>query len=135
MSELLIIDDDRLVRLTLEQMAIASGHHVWVAASGKDGIDICSDNPIDVVITDVLMPGMDGIQVLLAIKKLRPAVKVIVISGGGRTGTKDFLILARQLGADGVLYKPFDEDQLAAILAKVTAPTAPSARPTTTKDD
>lgn len=119
MASILIIDDDRLVRLTLEQMVLDAGHVVWTANSGRHGIDICSSNPIDLVITDVLMPGTDGIEVLVTLKRLRPKLKFIVISGGGRTGTTDFLVLAKELGADGILHKPFDDMDLKDLLTKI----------------
>jgi DNA-binding response OmpR family regulator len=65
-----------------------------------------------VVLTDIIMPEQDGIGVIMEMRRERPGVKIIAMSGSGRCGKSDFLTVAKKLGADSVIHKPFDIDEL-----------------------
>jgi DNA-binding NtrC family response regulator len=108
MARILVIDDQepirRIVRRALEQQ----GHEVFDASDGEIGMDILETQSFEVVITDIFMPGQDGIVTLRQIRKRFPAVKVIVISGGDSSGMLDLRKDAELLGAVSSLQKPFN---------------------------
>ena len=105
--QVLIIDDD----LELLRQMIAAfrsrGFEPFAAADGQAGLGQFVKAPTDLVVTDIIMPNREGIETIVALKKASPSVKVIAISGGYRVGPADFLHLARHVGADAVLAKPF----------------------------
>lgn len=74
-----------------------------------------------VVITDIIMPRKEGLEVIMELRRRHPAIRLIAISGGGRTKSADFLQLAKKLGADAVLPKPLDIDQLEKTVRSVLA--------------
>jgi DNA-binding NtrC family response regulator len=71
-----------------------------------------------VVLTDIIMPEQDGIGVIMALRRERPGVKIIAMSGGGRIGKSDLLMIAKQLGANSVIQKPFDASELLATILR-----------------
>jgi two-component system, chemotaxis family, chemotaxis protein CheY len=108
----LIIDDD--IEL-LRQMVMAfrsRAFEVVAAPDGQAGLAQFAKSPTGLVVTDIIMPNREGIETIVALKKMRPSVKVIAISGGYRAGPKDFLHLAGHVGADAVLPKPFKRSEL-----------------------
>ena len=125
MGRILVIDDQepirRIVRRALEQ----DGHEVFDASDGEIGMDILETQSFDVVITDIFMPGQDGIVTLRQIRKRFPAVKVIVISGGDSSGLLDLRKDAELLGAVSSLQKPFNaRDVMDKVRAALEAGTA-----------
>jgi len=115
----LLIDDD--VDL-LRQMATAlagSGYRVHVATDGASGLEQFKSVSPDLVVTDIIMPTREGIETIMGIKRERPDARVLAISGGYRVGPDDFLTLARHIGADDVLPKPFRLAQLVAAAARL----------------
>lgn len=106
MARILLIDDEDLVRSTLRYALERAGHGVSEAGNGREGMSALEGGDIDLVITDILMPEMEGIETIRAAKKARPDLKVIAMSGAA-VGAVDFLHLAARLGADEVLRKPF----------------------------
>ena len=116
MPRILVIDDDPDVRGSLNKILTRAGYDVVEAADGAAGIALQHTNPADVIITDIFMPGLDGLQTIRQLKKEGSGVKVIAVSGGDRTGTVDLKEHARLLGAFKVLAKPFEmRDVLAAV--------------------
>ena len=83
------------------------------ARGGKLGIEQLKTATFDLVITDIIMPEMEGIETLINVKRQRPETQVIAMSGGGRTGNVDFLQTAQKLGAAAILHKPFTMASLA----------------------
>ena len=112
MAKILVIDDDSAVRDTLVQVLEDGGYEVASAEDGKRGIASFRRDPPDLVITDIIMPEMEGIQTITELRRIRPNAKIIALSGGGRIGNTDFLSVARYLGAMDVIAKPFDLDDL-----------------------
>jgi len=112
MARIIVIDDQepirRIVRRALEQ----EGHEVLDASEGELGMQLLARHTADVVITDIFMPGQDGILTLRQIRKQFPAVQVIVISGGDSTGLLDLRRDAELLGAVKSLQKPFTAAEL-----------------------
>jgi len=108
---LLIIDDERDIRDSLSNFVQKLGHTVFCAENGNDGLQKFQDEDVDLVITDIRMPGMDGIELLRRIKKIqRSPVIVIVITGHG---DMDNAIKALKYGAYDYLQKPIDVRELA----------------------
>lgn len=121
MARVLIVDDDGPLRETLTDVLSRAGHEVFAASGGHSALALLGQQIVDVVITDVYMPEMDGIELLLALRQTRPALPVLVISGGGNRGTVQVLDSLEILGATGVLRKPFDFEHLLALVDELSA--------------
>jgi DNA-binding response OmpR family regulator len=113
MRSVLLIDDDRELLRQMTAAFVIARYDVQAASDGQMGLARFMARPTDLVVTDIIMPNREGIETIVALKKARPSVKVVAISGGYRVGPADFLHLAGHVGADGVLAKPF---RLAALL-------------------
>ena len=118
MADVVLVDDDELVRATVKQFLERDGHQVRVALNGNQALHLIDDREPDLVITDIIMPEREGIETLLELKKTRPELKIVVMSGGGRIGRVDHLKVAASLGADATLVKPFTAAQLRTVLAQ-----------------
>ncbi|MBS0334173.1 MAG: response regulator [Proteobacteria bacterium] len=104
---ILLIDDDVVL---LRQMATAlgfAGFSVRCAVNGREGLRAFQAEPADLVVTDIIMPEREGIETIIALRAHAPRVKIIAMSGGFRIGPEDFLNMARHVGADAVIAKPF----------------------------
>ena len=112
MARILVIDDDAMVRDAIRDILEAHGYKVEEAENGRDGLVKMRTDRFDLVITDIIMPEMEGVEAILAIREEFPSVKVIAISGGGRTANYDFLGVAGKLGANKTLQKPFRREEL-----------------------
>lgn len=112
MARIVLIDDDHAMRGMLMQMLTRLGHQVFSAADGKSGLKAVSEHQPELLITDIFMPEMDGVETILALRRTAPQIKIIAISGGGRTTHGDYLPIARKLGARVTLAKPFDREEI-----------------------
>lgn len=121
MARILVIDDEDLVRLTVRQTLELAGHTVVEASNGRDGIDMFKAHKPDLVVTDLIMPEMEGIETIAQLRRAQADLRIIAMSGGGRTGNMNFLDMAERLGASRILGKPFDVDEFAAIVDEVLA--------------
>lgn len=119
MARILVIDDEELVRFTVRHALESAGHEVIEATDGAEGMSQVEAKSIDLVVTDVLMPNKEGIETIRELRLLADPPRIIAISGGGRTGNVDFLELARKLGADDVLAKPFTARELTETVSRV----------------
>ena len=106
MARILVVDDDPQVRELLKDALMREGHEVVEAPNGDLGIVSYRAEGADVVITDLLMPVKEGMEMIRELQKEDPNVKIIVISGGGVKGA-DYLPLAKDLGAVTTFQKPF----------------------------
>ena len=107
MARILVIDDEEPIRRLLDQALTAEGHEVLAASDGKEALRLQQATPVDLVITDILMPKQDGLEVIMALKREVPGIKVIAMSGGGRFIQAGALQMAEPLGAFATLRKPF----------------------------
>ncbi len=114
MARILVIDDDELVRAALVLLLERAGHEVLEARDGMNAFRILEVDIPDLVITDIIMPEMEGFQVIREIRKVSPGLKIIVISGAASIGGQDILTLAKKLGADRTFAKPFDRHEFMA---------------------
>jgi len=122
MARILLIDDDRLVRQSIRLALSESGHHVEEAENGADGLERITVARPDLVITDLIMPEREGIETILAVRRIAPDLPIIAISGGGRIGPGDLLAAAKRLGATTTLRKPFDDVELIQQIERVLQP-------------
>ena len=114
---ILIIDDEPLMRLSMLDGLKAEGYHVQEASNGEEGIKKITTGPYDLVITDLRMPGSDGLEVVRVCKETSPETEVIVITAHGSVDTA---VQAMKLGAHDYVTKPFSMDELLLIVDRVT---------------
>jgi CheY-like chemotaxis protein len=107
MAEILIIDDEPGVLRTLRRILEGAGHSVRDAPDGEVALKHYQEKVADLVITDIFMPGMDGIEFLVHMRNSFPDARVLVMSGGGLLSRDQALSDASLLGADNILRKPF----------------------------
>lgn len=116
MPSVLIIDDDAAIRSMMSQILSSAGYQVSPAADGKAGINLYRENPTDLIITDLVMPEKDGIELIMELRREFPQAKIMAMSGGSQYGNMDYLKTAKILGAIRVLDKPFEIDTLLQIV-------------------
>ena len=127
-KSVLVIDDDPRICALIAMGFERRGYTVFEASNGRAGLQIFHDEHPDLVITDILMPEMEGIATIMEMKKSgRHTPKIIAISGGGRLVGREFLKWARHLGADEVMAKPFRVSALITLAQALTS--APAAEP------
>ncbi len=112
----LLVEDDDDNRELMAEVLASSGCEVVSAATGQDGLRTLSESSVDVVVTDVGMPGMGGLEMARAAKAIAPTVPVVVVTGWAE---REDIAHARGHEVDAVLVKPVDPDALAAAVAEV----------------
>ena len=119
MARVLVIDDDEEIRTLVAAMLERAGHKPELASDGKEGLRKFGERKPLLVLTDINMPGLDGHDVISALRVLHADVPIIAISGGRTDFDKDELLLqASRLGASEVIMKPFEFEQLAGAVAR-----------------
>jgi CheY-like chemotaxis protein len=110
---ILIIDDDDDVRQLIIKMISSEGHSLLEAANGKIGMDIVrGGQEIDLVITDLIMPEKEGLETIRELRQDFAHIKILAISGGGKIEALNYLPVAKGMGADLTLSKPFVRQDL-----------------------
>jgi DNA-binding NtrC family response regulator len=122
-TEILLIDDMAGVRRAVTAMLKRAGHGVTVAESGGQGVEMLKTRRFDLVITDMLMPGIDGADVLGQMEAMPNRPRVIAISGGGAGMSADSALRLARIKADAFLEKPFDSEDLIAAVDKLLVKT------------
>jgi len=126
MAYILVVDDEAEVAEAIRRVLERSGFEVTVASGVAEGLQAAHQQQPDIVVTDMIMPKANGIELIKSLRELHPRVRVIAISGGGSFGlhaykpdaikTHAYLAAAREAGAQEILTKPFDlNDLLAAV--------------------
>jgi len=110
--QILVIDDEKSIRSLLRQLFERQGYKVMVAASGDEGIQTFNENPVDLVIIDLIMPEKDGIETIRELRSLDPHIKIIAISGGGIIQPDLYLKLAEKFGALYSFQKPIETHKM-----------------------
>jgi CheY-like chemotaxis protein len=119
MADVLIIDDERQMRRLMSRILKAAGHTVHEATNGREGIDRFRQLRPALVITDIVMPDMEGIETIRALRLEGPTVPIIAISGGSGP---NYLRAATELGATASLEKPFAAEELLAAVRELLNP-------------
>jgi CheY-like chemotaxis protein len=112
MPGVLLVEDDKELREMLKMSLFRSGFTVMEAENGKDAIAHFKPLVTDLVVTDLIMPEEDGLKVVIKLREMKPSIKIIAISGGGKVGPGSYLNLAKALGADAIFSKPFSINDL-----------------------
>lgn len=109
MAKILVVDDEASVRTILKRTMENAGHQVIEACDGKEGIKLYHESQPDIMITDIVMPEKEGIEVIMELRQDYPDIKIIAISGGGRqVKAGNSLMIAEKIGACRTFTKPFD---------------------------
>ena len=119
MAQVMIVDDDPAVRSVLRRMLAREGHEVTEQEDAEGALASLATSRPEVIISDMYMPEMDGIEFLIKLEAVAPEVPVIAISGGGPTGNTHVLHDAKELGAAATLLKPFTYEELHQVIAAV----------------
>lgn len=147
MAHILISEDNPILRATLARTLEALGHTVVLAADGIEAETATCREPVDLVLTDLIMPDRDGLELIQVLKRYRPELPIIAMSGGGRAKAFELSELARDLGADASLRKPFKRAVLVEVIdallrrarttraATAAATPVPPSSPATTDDE
>lgn len=112
LARILLVEDDAAIRRLLAIHLADAGHDVVEAADATDALDRIERDAIDAVVTDILMPDMDGLELILAVRRRGLDLAILATSGGGAMNPADILGRAAALGADTVPRKPFRAEQL-----------------------
>jgi len=112
MPGILIVEDDNDLRTMLKVSLSRRRFTVLEAENGKEALTHFKPSVTDLVITDLIMPDEDGLKVIMRIRELKPSIKIIAISGGGKAGPGSYLNLAKALGADAIYSKPFSVNDM-----------------------
>ena len=122
MASIIVIDDEKDIRIVLKEILERAGFDVKTASNSNDGLDLLRNGGADLVITDIIMPGRDGVDTVYDIRMEFPSTRIIVISGGGNVAPMDYepssikteayLASAAAAGADATLTKPFDRNEI-----------------------
>ena len=125
MATILLIDDDEQVR-TLGKIDLEfAGYHFVSADSGKRALRLLEHQEVDLILVDIFMPDMDGLQVIQALRKTQPTTKIIAITAG--EGVRNYLDMAQCLGASDSLQKPFTRQELLNVVASQLGQPSPAA--------
>jgi CheY-like chemotaxis protein len=122
MAHIIVIDDDPVMRQVIRLVLEAAGHSVLRCENGRKAVEIVTHGHADLLITDLLMPEMDGLETVRAVRQVRPVLPILAISGGRRGDPDDYLGIARVFGATETLPKPFRPDDLLALVKQLLDP-------------
>ncbi|MCK5100468.1 MAG: response regulator [Desulfobacteraceae bacterium] len=120
MAHILIIDDDEQILTMLKQAIERKGYKVTTAINGKEGIKLYKETLADVVITDIVMPEMEGLEAIRKLTKEYKDIKIIALSGGGFVSPDEYLKLAKQFGAKYAFAKPVNLKELINSIKELT---------------
>jgi CheY-like chemotaxis protein len=119
MARVLVVDDQPAYRRAMLKVLERAGYDTAEAEGGAEGLRQVAAQPVDLVVTDLFMPDMDGLEFMRELARRRPGMKVIAISGGGFMDAGSILAVASTLGAVRTLSKPVDPPQFLSVVAEV----------------
>jgi len=102
MKNILVVDDNQMMRKLIKNLFPVEEFEIKEATNGIEGLDFVRQNPVDLIITDIVMPKMEGIELIMNLRRDFPKIKIIAISGG----KPYYLYMAKKLGIDGIFTKP-----------------------------
>jgi CheY-like chemotaxis protein len=112
MSRILIIDDNTSMREVVSEMLQQAGYETVDVENGRFALQVHRESPVDLIITDLFMPDTDGLEIINQFRHQFPEVKIIAVSGGGSRGLVELLSVAKKMGAERALMKPFSWEEL-----------------------
>lgn len=120
-KRILVIDDEESVRFVVKEMLEFEGYEVTTAPNGKVGLQLFRKKPTDLILTDIFMPEMEGLETIRELHRDFPQLKIIAMSGGGESGMLSFLSFAKRFGALRTLRKPFSREELLEVVKELLA--------------
>jgi CheY-like chemotaxis protein len=120
-TSILVVDDDAAFTAAVSRVLRGAGYRVLEASNGTKAQQIVKTEKPDILITDIIMPDGDGIELINAVKWRHPAIRILAISGRGNLGPLDLLKMASMVGADATLGKPLSPEDLLAKIADLVA--------------
>ncbi len=123
MKNILLVDDEESIRRMVRAVLGEEEYVFTEASNGVEALEIMEGQSFDLILTDVIMPDCDGIELVMTVRKKLPDIKVIVMSGGGRVRADHYLNLAEKLGAARVFEKPFNTAELRETVAELLSET------------
>lgn len=121
MARVLVVEDEEQVRDMIRQTLERAGHEVFEAADGEEGLAVFDTATIDLVVTDILMPKKGGLATILELRQKNPEIKIIAMSGGGRSGKLNFLSTAKTFPGVRTFRKPFRKTEFLAAVDELLA--------------
>jgi len=118
-KRVLVVDDHRDIRDFMQIALEAAGYSVHTATEGEQALAMQRELPFDLLVTDLFMPGREGMSTIEGFKAEFPGTRIIAMSAGGNTSKRDYLPAAALVGADATLRKPFTADQLIEVVRTV----------------
>jgi DNA-binding response OmpR family regulator len=118
LKKILIVDDEKQINNILSRY-LKKNYQVSIAENGLQALSLLKKETFNLIIMDVIMPGKEGIETLIEIKNTYPNIKIIMMSGGGKIGPQSYLKIAKAVGADEVIEKPFELSDLHNIIKKL----------------
>lgn len=122
MLTILLAEDDEQFGKVVQIALARSGYTVLHARNGHEALRIYDPQTVDLVLTDLIMPGLEGVELIMRLNQLNPDIKIIAMSGGGRNSPDAYLEIVRRLGVKQTLVKPFTCEELRAAIQLVTSP-------------
>jgi two-component system cell cycle response regulator CpdR len=126
---ILVVDDDQYTLEALRRVLEPHGYAVSFAFGGRDAINLLGGETVDLVITDILMPDGDGLDLISTLRRNSANTRIVAMSAGGRVNANDYLLIARGFGVDAILKKPFTRDELLAAIKTIETRPQVSAPP------
>lgn len=119
MARILIIDDNPDVLKALHKLISTEGHHVEDAPDSSTGIRLHHEQPFNLIVTDIVMPDKEGISTIIELRHEYPNLKIIAMSGGGEFEPYGYLDIAKRVGADRTIAKPFSAREMMEVVNDV----------------
>ncbi len=123
LKNILLVDDEESIRKMVRAVLGEKEYAFTEASNGVEALEIMETQSFDLILTDVIMPDCDGIELVMSVRKKLPDIKVIVMSGGGRVRADHYLNLAEKLGAARVFEKPFNTAELRETVSELLSET------------
>jgi CheY-like chemotaxis protein len=111
-ASILVVDDEADILAIARLLLVKAGYEVDCVERGDEAIKRMDSRGYDLVITDMLMPEMDGVELITSVRRMNPDQRILAMSGGGHAPRENYLQIASMYGVNGVLPKPFNRDQL-----------------------
>ena len=119
MKKVLIIEDDQHILMMVKRMLEHFGFEIRLASNGQYGLELYKKINADLVITDIIMPEKEGLELIREMRRINPDLKIIAMSGGGKLSADNYLETAKIFGATKILQKPFTKKQLVSAVQSI----------------
>ena len=119
MANILVVDDNPDLTEVQKLVLTSAGHTVTTARDGHEALQFVRTQPFNLVVTDIVMPGGDGIEMIMELHRTLPSLRIIATSGGGNMDAEGYLEVAQKLGATKTMVKPFSGIELIAAVTEM----------------